>query len=605
MSNLDIALRYAAAGFKIFPLHTVIDGKCTCGQAKCNAPDSTSQGKHPRNENGSHGATTIPRIIKEWFAGWPDSNIGMTLDGLVVVDVDPRNRGDETFDDLISKRGALPHTWTQRTGSGGSHYVFRARPNAKYRKTLGAGIDLKYGFGQYIVVEPSLHKQGSYVWLDEEGPIYGGEIADAPEWLWKVEEEEKKHFKADSAGRFHSGGRNNALYERARRLRDLGLSQREMYGALAVMNEERCNPPLPIAEVATICKSAAQNEPEHLRRNIGGFIKILDFMKTFVPPVWLVNGIMQQGFVYSLTALTNHGKTAIATTLALSIATGRVFGALRVTQGRVLYLCGENPQDFNSRLHGSIQEIGIADAEVAENFVVYPIADKLSNLCGEIKNFCEEIGGVSLIVVDTSVAYFSYEDENDNVAARQHGQDLRSLAGGMGGPAVLTLSHPIKNAEQNNLTPRGGSGFMNEIDCNLTAYLISDNVIEFWHTKIRGPGFAAFPISLKELVLPDVVDSYGQEVRSVVAIPISGKQAEKAYLDDLDDTKQLVMAMHYNQDGTLISWATALGWSEKKVRKHIGLLTADGYAHKVLRQLKLTEKGMKLAQNLLKKTTKI
>ena len=31
MTNLDWALAYAAAGFRVFPVHTMRDGACCCG----------------------------------------------------------------------------------------------------------------------------------------------------------------------------------------------------------------------------------------------------------------------------------------------------------------------------------------------------------------------------------------------------------------------------------------------------------------------------------------------------------------------------------------------------------------------------------------------
>ena len=35
------------------------------------------------------------------------------------------------------------------------------------------------------------------------------------------------------------------------------------------------------------------------------------FIATFIPPDWLIDGIVQRGRVYACTSLTGHGKTAV------------------------------------------------------------------------------------------------------------------------------------------------------------------------------------------------------------------------------------------------------------------------------------------------------
>ena len=72
MKLLDEALRYAAAGIPVFPLHWVKqDGNCSCRQgAMC-----TAKGKHPRIKNWNEEATTDPEKIKSWWAKTPSANI--------------------------------------------------------------------------------------------------------------------------------------------------------------------------------------------------------------------------------------------------------------------------------------------------------------------------------------------------------------------------------------------------------------------------------------------------------------------------------------------------------------------------------------------------
>jgi hypothetical protein len=155
-TSLDFALAYAGAGYRVIPV----------------------RGKIPLTEHGAHDATTDETVIRAWWGKYADANIGMTLDGLVVVDVDPRNGGDI---DLLPY--PLPETCYAKTGGGGWHYLYRARNGTKYHGTLCAGIDIKHGAGSYIVVEPSIHASGEkYCWLDELEP-WTTPPAEAPEWL--------------------------------------------------------------------------------------------------------------------------------------------------------------------------------------------------------------------------------------------------------------------------------------------------------------------------------------------------------------------------------------------------------------------------------------
>src|SRR5713101_5629140 len=56
-------------------------------------------------------ASTSAATIKRWFRDNPNSNVGIvTGDGLAVLDVDPRNGGEESLVKLQEKVGAVPTT---------------------------------------------------------------------------------------------------------------------------------------------------------------------------------------------------------------------------------------------------------------------------------------------------------------------------------------------------------------------------------------------------------------------------------------------------------------------------------------------------------------
>ena len=94
-----------------------------------------------------------------------------------------------------------------------------------------------------------------------------------------------------------------------------------------------------------------------------------------------------------------------------------------------------------------------------------------------------------LIIVDTVAAYFEGDNDNDNVQMGDHARTLRSLTLLPGGPSVLCLAHPTKGAGDEDLIPKGGGAFINEIDGNI-ALRKRDTVLAACALgKFRGPEF--------------------------------------------------------------------------------------------------------------------
>jgi hypothetical protein len=265
MDTLKAALAYAQRGWLVVPLHNPKQGVCSCRKQGCSSP-----GKHPRTEHGLKDGTKDARQIEQWFARWPDANVGILTgqaSGLVVLDVDGED-GKASLQALTAAHAPLPKTLCVKTGRAGSdgkrkgcHYYFRAPAGAPIRNSagnLGKGLDVR-GEGGYVVAPPSLHPSGLlYEWLAPEQPL-----ADLPAWLLAKLAEAKPAPEPAKAqgGEIQEGGRNAALASLAGTMRRRGMGAEAIEAALMQDNAARCNPPLPASEVREIARSVARYAP--------------------------------------------------------------------------------------------------------------------------------------------------------------------------------------------------------------------------------------------------------------------------------------------------------------------------------------------------------
>jgi hypothetical protein len=247
-----------------------------------------------------------------------------------------------------------------------------------------------------------------------------------------------------------------------------------------------------------------------------GIISSDDFVRDFVPPDYHIDGVAQAGFIYSLTAQTGTGKTAVSLCLTSATALGSILAGREIRKGRVVYLAGENPDDVRMRWIAQAHHTGFDPASVDVHFVAgtFNIPQSLARLRDDV----ERLGGADMVVVDTSAAYFQGEDENGNTALGRHAKDLRALTTLPGKPMVLVPCHPVKNADPLNLQPRGGGAFVAEVDGNLVLTKDRGLVKLHWQVKHRGPDFKPLYFELQTVTAPSMVDSKGRLVPTVIAV---------------------------------------------------------------------------------------
>lgn len=183
---LSYALKYAALGWFVLPVWNVDEhGNCRCG--KKGHAEGHRPGKHPHGvlvPQGFNNASNDPEVIREWFTRDPEAGIGiqMSRSGLVALDVDPRNGGDDTLEALESEHGVLYSECEATTQGGGLHRLFRSETGAAgYSKSLGAGLDLIHS--TYICVEPTRGESGVYRWAPGHNPLQGATPSTPPSLL--------------------------------------------------------------------------------------------------------------------------------------------------------------------------------------------------------------------------------------------------------------------------------------------------------------------------------------------------------------------------------------------------------------------------------------
>ena len=147
----------------------------------------------------------------------------------------------------------------------------------------------------------------------------------------------------------------------------------------------------------------------------------------------------------------------------------------------------------------------------------------------------------------------------------------------------MTACHPVKNASDDNLIPRGGGAFLNEVDGNLTARADVGGTEVHWQGKYRGPDFAPLHFHLRTVKHERLIDSKGRLIPTVVASPLSEEGRE-----------EIARAMHSREDELLAALRDPANRkaSHRELARRLGWQLRSGETNHVLvaRTLKGLEK---------------
>ena len=304
-----------------------------------------------------------------------------------------------------------------------------------------------------------------------------------------------------------------------------------------------------------------------------------EFVAGFVPPDYLVDGLLQEAFLYSLTGATGAGKTAITLRLAASTALGVVFANRETKRRRVLYLAAENPADVRMRWIALAQQMDF-DPDTIEVYFIEG-SFKISQMGEKLKEEATRCGGeFGLVIIDTGPVFYEGDDENNRTQQARHAAMLRELIDIIPGrPAVIANVHPVKNAAPDNLLPAGGGSFLNQVDGNLTAAK-TDNTTELhWQGKFRGVEFAPMHFMLRTVTHERLKDSKARLIPTVVCDWISDTAKEEIAKQRVNDEDRLLALIDADPRASLAILANKMGWKlhngdphKTKVRRAIGAM---------------------------------
>lgn len=479
VTKIEHALALAAKGFKVFPI----------------AP---GQKAPPLLHGWPQRASSDPDVVRDFWIAVPDANIGISCEGMIVVDVDVKKGGDESLQKLEMIHG-FPDTLVSRTPTGGRHLYFRGPSVANSVSTLGTGLDIR-SQGGYVVAPGSVVAAGEYRVETEAG------VADAPEWLvqklgtYTPREQTEKVNVEDAAAEVvdrardwlrtaprsvKGDGGDQTAYMVACSLRDFGVSYRqacELMRSDAWDNGCGWGAKLEDKPIRSAYRYA-QNEPGS-RAALPDDFPVVPELGTEQPkkgilaavyrlsafaesqqkgPGYLVKGLLQRRTYAELFGAPGEGKTFVALDLAYCVAAGKPWMGRKSHGGAVLYLAYEGIGGLVKRAQALRKKYGAADVPLYVAGAAYNLREPAGR---------RELGGLItamgvnapvLIVIDTFARALMGGDENSAQDVGAFNSAVAALIENTGA-CTLIVHHSGKNKSAG---ARGSSALLGAIDTEL------------------------------------------------------------------------------------------------------------------------------------------
>ena len=427
--------QYQDAGFRIFGLYGANQhGVCLCDNPQCTAPY-----KHPIAKGWQHTPEwDDDQLTAMELAGHFDTGFGVLCNGFIVVDIDARNGGVDSYQQLNEDLGGslLTAGMIVRTGSGGGsrHLYFKAPAGISLQTKLTKypGIDFKSS--GYVVGAGSLHASGARYELLEGTP---DDIEDAPQALVDLLarpethrtsvndrlvditdndlEEMLRFVKPDCdydewvrVGMAIHHSTNGAGFE----IWDEWSSKGAKYPGSKNLSKRwdsfgKTDRPVTLGTLAHYAEMNGWQWPvefmsdEFQERTAGLFIPVSELMAAIKKPDWVIKGLIERGSSNLLFGEPGAGKSLFALDWAFCVGTGRSWHGHKVKKPeQVVYIAGEGHRGLTLRMKALQQKYN----EYPDNIF---FSQRSVNLLDEkeaqaIANIIDEMNVTpALIVVDT------------------------------------------------------------------------------------------------------------------------------------------------------------------------------------------------------------
>jgi len=307
-----------------------------------------------------------------------------------------------------------------------------------------------------------------------------------------------------------------------------------------------------------------------------------EFTADFVAPEYLIDGVIQRGRLYTLTAPTGSGKTAVMLYAADAMASGQDVCGRETEGGDVIYMAGENPDDVRGRIIATLERSETPAAQSRMHFIAGTFSIRQDMAL--IKEKLASLPKCNLVIIDTLAAYFDGDDSNSNAQMLDFARVLRKITEAHGKPAVIVPAHPVKNAAKTNLTPMGGSALLNEVDGNLCLWKRDAAVEMHWQGKHRGADFEPLMFEIETVKSERIKDAKGRMMPTVLAKPLLETRAMEIAKTSHTIKERLILSIE-NSD--------CLSMTQRCV--DVGLIGATGNAQKstlVRRLVELKDEGL-------------
>lgn len=592
---------------------------------------------------GMLDATTEDGTIREWWKRAPNAGVGIALaqSGLVAVDVDPRNGGTDTFEQLQASHGSLRSDVMAFTGGGGEHHVFVVPPGAQLNLpgTLGPGIDLKCN--GYIVVEPSVHPSGkAYGWEASSSPLDGVAPSPLPDWLrslrvnlkppetdpeatpvdpvqarearealWTLNADDYEAW-VHAGMALHATGWGHPAYAMwcnwAQQSDKFDATESRKKWDSFRAPSQRNGSALSLSWIFAAAKSRGwanpqsrivreHEPPEFLHDDVDlvapskGALQLVfaeDLQPGVVQIEQLVEDVITKGGLSVMYGESNSGKSFLACDMALSIASGSTWLNKRTVRGAVVYVAGEGAQSIKLRVLAWRQHHGLEPW-----LAVIPEAVNLLDRGANVKRVAEACARVAdrygepvvYIAVDTLARAFGGGNENaseDMGAVIAHADDIRSKTGAH----LMFVHHSGKDAAKGS---RGHSSLKaatdSEIEVTTDAETKTHNA---QISKQRDLGSRGMQLSARFLVVEMGTDQWGKPITTCVVEPSAQTTSPKAHpvarkAAELRATVVAILAGAPNRTmrrGQIVAALTSGGFTKSPSYRAIDEVVAAGLA---------------------------